>query len=240
MKPRMSKARMTVCAELVLVFLLLTCFLAGTGMASGKPTAITKAATFVTWATARLNGTVNPNGLLTTFYWEYGTTTAYGKKTEPWAIESGTSNQDGWRDIGSLNPKTTYHFRIVAENSAGKAYGADETFTSLAPKPDVKTGPATQITTNSARLTGTVNPHGLKTTCWFRFGTTTEYGTGIGTSPVSSGGIGPSTVPVYVDVNKLHVNTVYHYQLVCENSSGLTAGADMSFKTKASNLLQKK
>jgi hypothetical protein len=240
MKLIISKARKLVFVEFVLFFLLLTCFQAGTGMAAGKPTAVTKAATYVSYATARLNGTANPNGLLTTIYWEYGTTTAYGKKANLWSIGSGTSDSDYWGDIGSLSPKTTYHFRFVAENSAGKAYGVDMTFATPAPKPDVKTGPATQITTNSARLTGTVDPHGLKTMCWFRFGQTTAYGTGIGTSPVGIGGIGPSTVPVYVDLTKLHVNSVYHYQLVCESSSGLTAAADMTFKTKSSNLLQVK
>jgi hypothetical protein len=242
MKRIISKTGMMVMVftRLILFFLLITCFMAGQGMASGKPTAVTKDATYVSSISARLNGTVNPNGLLTTIYWEYGTTTAYGKKTTLWSVGSGTSDSNYWGDVGSLSPKTTYHFRFVAENSAGKAYGADLTFATPASKPDVTTGAATQITANSVRLTGTVNPHGLKTACWFRFGTTKEYESGIGTSPINIGGIGPSTIPVYVDLNKLHVNTVYHYQLVCENSSGITAGADMAFKTKASNLIQVK
>jgi hypothetical protein len=244
MKPIMSKAWMMVFAQLVLVFLLLACFLAGTGTAGGKPTAITKAATYVSYCTARLNGIVNPNGILTLHYWEYGTTTAYGKKTSSWSVGSGTSNADVYADVGnvppkvgSLTPNTTYHFRLVAENSAGKAYGADMTFTTQAPPPSVKTGPPTNITTNSARLTGTVNPNGVKTMCQFQYGTTTDYKTGIGTSPA---GNGTSQINVYVDLNKLHVDTIYHYQLKCESSSGFSLGSDMAFKTKSSNLLQKK
>ncbi len=244
MKPTMLKARMMVFAEFVLFFILATCFLAGTGMAAGKPTAVTKAATFVSYCTARLNGTANPNGILTMIYWEYGTTTAYGKKTSVWSVGSGTSDGTFYADVGdvppkagSLPPNTTYHFRFVAENSAGKAYGADMTFTTQALPPSVKTGPATKITTNSARLTGIVNPHGVKTMCQFQYGTTTDYKTGIGTSPA---GNGTSNVTVAADVTKLHVNTIYHYQLKCESSSGFSLGSDMAFKTKSSNLLQKK
>jgi len=244
MKPTMSKTGKMVFAQLVLVFLLLTCFLAGTGMAAGKPSAVTKAATFVSYCTARLNGTANPNGLLTTIYWEYGTTTAYGKKTSVWSVGSGTSDVTFYADVGnvppkvgSLTPNTTYHFRFVAENSAGKAYGADMAFTTQAPPPSVKTGPATKITTNSARLTGIVNPHGVKTMCQFQYGTTIDYKAGVGMPPV---GNGTSQINVYVDLTNLHVNTIYHYQLKCESSSGFSLGSDMAFKTKSSNLLQVK
>jgi len=235
MKPIMSKTGKMVFAQIVLVFLLLTCFLAGQGVTSGKPSAITKEATYVSSASARLNGIVNPNGILTLHYWEYGTTTAYGKKTSSWSVGSGTSNADVWADVGSLPPKTTYHFRFVAGNSAGKAYGSDMTFTTTAPKPSVKTGPPTQVTTQSARLTGTVNPNGLKTSCHFQYGTTTDYKTGVGTSPV---GNGTSNVAVYVDLTKLHVDSIYHYALVCESSSGISYGSDMAFKTKSANLLK--
>ena len=38
----------------------------------------TEAATLVTTTSATLNGTVNPGGLATTYYFEYGTTTSYG------------------------------------------------------------------------------------------------------------------------------------------------------------------
>ena len=237
MKPITLKTWKMVFAQTVLVIFLLTCFIAGTGLASGKPSAITKEATYVSSASARLNGVVNPNGILALYYWEYGTTTAYGKKTSSWSVGSGMSDSNVWADVGSLPSKTMYHFRFVAGNSAGTTYGADMTFTTTAPKPSVKTGPPTQITTNSARLTGTVNPNGLKTSCHFKYGNTTAYETGVGMPPV---GNGTSNVTVYVDLTKLHVNAIYHYQLVCENSSGITYGSDMAFKTKASDLIKVK
>ena len=41
--------------------------------------------------------------------------------------------------------------------------------------PVVKTTEATNVTTTSATLTGTVNPGGLATTVWFQWGSLTEY-----------------------------------------------------------------
>jgi hypothetical protein len=34
-------------------------------------------------------------------------------------------------NISGLTASTTYHFRIVATNSSGTAYGSDSTFTTL-------------------------------------------------------------------------------------------------------------
>src|SRR5262249_20983190 len=46
-------------------------------------------------------------------------------------------------DIKNLKPGTTYHYRLVARNSAGTTLGADRTFTAPADaKPLVATGPA--------------------------------------------------------------------------------------------------
>jgi phosphodiesterase/alkaline phosphatase D-like protein len=197
----------------------------------GKPSATTKAATDISSNYARLNGTVNPNGISATHYWEYGTTTAYGSKTNTWGDGSGTSDANVWADVGSLPPHTTYHFRFVATNSAGTGYGADMTFTTTAPKPSVTTGPAASVTTESARVTGTVNPNGLPTTCHFVYGTTTNYKQGIGKL---AAGNGTSNVKIAIDLTGLHPNTSYHYELVCENSSGIVYGSDMAFKTKSS------
>ena len=48
---------------------------------SSAPVAVTGSATSVTVTSATLNGTVDPNGRATTWYFEYGTSTSYGSKT---------------------------------------------------------------------------------------------------------------------------------------------------------------
>jgi hypothetical protein len=76
---------------------------------------------------ATLNGSVNPEGAETTYEFEYGTTTSYGKKSESGKV---SITQKVSKTVSELAPSTTYHYRIVAKNSAGSATpGADKTFT---------------------------------------------------------------------------------------------------------------
>ena len=135
---------------------------------TGPPVVITNRATYIASYSARLKGTVDPHGLTTTVYFQYGTTISYGLTT---AIQSKTGNtyQNVAATIGGLTASTTYHFRIVATNSAGTRYGADRTFTTLSPTgpPVVITNPATLVASFSATLNGSVDPHGLTTNCSF-------------------------------------------------------------------------
>jgi streptogramin lyase len=95
------------------------------------PSATTEAATNLTPETATLNASVNPNGEDTTYQLEYGTTTSYGTSVPVPAKSIGTGAKalKVSQAIGGLAAKTTYHFRVVAVNAVGTAYGADETFT---------------------------------------------------------------------------------------------------------------
>jgi hypothetical protein len=78
-------------------------------------------------SSAKLNGTVNPNGLTTTVHFQYGKTTSYGSTTAS-QIKTGTATQNVAANISGLKAKTTYHFRIVATNSSGTRSGSDKTF----------------------------------------------------------------------------------------------------------------
>ena len=75
----------------------------------------------VTSNSATLNGTVNPNGLSTTYYFEWGTTTAYGNKSPatPASAGSGWDNVAVSVNLTGLKRNTTYHYRLVATNSLG-------------------------------------------------------------------------------------------------------------------------
>jgi sugar lactone lactonase YvrE len=101
------------------------------------PTATTEAATSITPLEATLNGTVNPKGFKTTYQFEYGKTTFYGKLVPVPAKEVG-SGTEGVKvseklslaaQKASLEPNTTYHFRVVATNAGGTTKGEDLTFT---------------------------------------------------------------------------------------------------------------
>jgi endonuclease I len=95
----------------------------------GIPSATTLAATGITATGATLNGTVNPNGVSTTWHFDYGLTTSYGTSTTAISAGSGTSNVSVNSAISGLAGGATYHFRAVAVNSNGTTNGADMTFT---------------------------------------------------------------------------------------------------------------
>jgi FG-GAP repeat len=92
------------------------------------PTVTTGAASGVGASTATLNGTVNA-GASNTAYFQYGTTPAYGASTAGQSVGASTAASPLVATVSGLSPGTTYHFRLVAENSGGTSFGADQTFT---------------------------------------------------------------------------------------------------------------
>ena len=96
------------------------------------PEVYTLSAIAVTATTATLNGTVNPNGLPTTAWFEWGTTANYGNLTSVTALGSGTTALPLSAPLAGLTPGVTYHFRIAATNDYGLAYGSDQSFTTQA------------------------------------------------------------------------------------------------------------
>jgi hypothetical protein len=195
---------------------------------TGPPVVITNRATYIASYSARLKGTVDPHGLTTTVYFQYGTTISYGLTT---AIQSRTGNtyQNVAATVGGLTASTTYHFRIVATNSAGTRYGADRTFTTLSATgpPVVITTPATNVTSSSAGLNGSVDPHGLTTNVHFQYGTTTSYGHTTANQTKS----GNAYQNVAANISGLSASTTYHFRIVGTNTSGTTYGSDRTFTT---------
>ena len=143
---------------------------------SAGPVAVTGSATSVTTTTATLNGTVDPNGRATTWYFEYGTSTGYGSKTAEKSAGSGTSTAGVSAPVSGLTRGRLYHYRLVATSDAGTSRGADQTFSTIT-APTAVTGAASSIAPTSARLNGTVTPNGQATTWYFEYGTSTSYGT---------------------------------------------------------------
>ena len=95
----------------------------------GNPVVKSDAATEVTPGTAQLNGIVDARHLSTTVTFEYGTDTDYGMRV-PAAQSPLTGNAPGRvnANVTGLNAGTTYHYRVVAANEKGTAYGADALF----------------------------------------------------------------------------------------------------------------
>jgi hypothetical protein len=196
---------------------------------TGPPVAITNPATLIASFSAKLNGSVNPHGLTTSVYFQYGTTNSYGLTTAPHS-HIGNTSLNLSANISGLTASTTYHFRIVTSNSAGTRYGSDTTFTTLPPTgfPIVTTRPATNVSGSSATLTGLLDPHGLTTTVYFQYGTTTSYGR---TTAVQSH-TGNTFRNIAANAGGLASNTTYHFRIVATNTVGTRYGSDRTFTTQ--------
>jgi hypothetical protein len=93
-----------------------------------SPDVATMPATGMGVTNATLNGTVIPNGLATTAWFQWGTSTAYGNTTTVANMGSGTSATTNTVVLIGLVPGSTYHYRAVAGSSLGTNCGADVAF----------------------------------------------------------------------------------------------------------------
>ena len=97
------------------------------------PETSTSAASEIQQTQAKLNGTVNPKGISTHYYFEYGKTTGYGSSTSSSVAGSGLSPVGEGATVTGLEPGTVYHYRLVATNEGGTVYGSDQSFTTPVP-----------------------------------------------------------------------------------------------------------
>lgn len=76
-------------------------------------------------------GSINPHGLETVWYFQLGRTKAYGLPLPRTSLEDplgGEQFNAVEESAACLAPTTTYHFRLVARNAAGKTIGRDHIF----------------------------------------------------------------------------------------------------------------
>jgi hypothetical protein len=95
------------------------------------PTGSTGGTQGVTQTTAVLTGTLDPEGLATSYRFEYGTSAGYGSSWPSITIPAGdgSAGQGVAIEVPGLEPATTYHYRLVATNEDGTMYGSDRSFT---------------------------------------------------------------------------------------------------------------
>lgn len=92
------------------------------------PNVSTDSVNNVTQNSAQINGSINPNGLNTSYYFEWGTTDSYGNQTASQNVGTDPNTVSVSQVLTDLTPNTVYHYRIVAENDAGTSYGNNKTF----------------------------------------------------------------------------------------------------------------
>jgi len=149
-------------------------------------------------------------------------------------VASGNKTNDGTgtgtfvSTITGLNPNITYYFRAYAINGVDTSYGQERT--GIITPPVVVTGNWSDVQTNSATISGSVNANGQLTNVTFEYGKTTTYGNTIQGNPSStSANIDENVTAILTGLTH---NTTYHYRIKAESTHGLVYGQDSSFTTQ--------
>ena len=190
---------------------------------------VTQPTTAINPTEGTLTAVVNPENLTTKYWFQWGLTNSYGNTTTPvGTLNPSIENSSVTATLQKLNPETTYHYRIFAENSTGSTYGYDGTFTTLkAEPPYALTEPATGVEETAATLNGTINPKMLSTKFFFEWGETETYVN----KTKENTGTGSSNIPLHETLTGLHALHEYHYRIKAESAGGIEPGLDKAFVT---------
>jgi hypothetical protein len=164
--------------------------------------------------TTTLKALLDPEGKETTYSFEYGVDETYGQSTPVETLTAGFYDETIEASLSGLTPSTTYHFRLVAEDSEGRTgEGPDRTFTTL-PAVQIEHESATGISATAATFQADLNPLGAAAEWWVEYGPAEGYGSLTARGALAAG-FGPSQVSVHV--GELTPGTIYHYRFVAED-----------------------
>ena len=194
-----------------------------------KPTVTTLDANNVTAAEATLRGQFNPNGLESTYYFEYGTSRSSLNYTTD---ESTVANTNGQypiqRNVYNLSPSTTYYYRAVAYNSAGENKGDIVSFRTKASgsenhKPNKPTNPSPANGATNQQSKGTLSWSGYDAD-----GDDLMYSVYMGTS-TSSMKHHITTGDTYCTYSGLEAGKTYYWRVDALDDFESTTGTTWSF-----------
>jgi hypothetical protein len=117
--------------------------------APSAPAVATGPATALNETEATLEGSVDPEGEATEYFFEYGTNSSYGQATAAKSLPADNVNHAVTMRLTGLKPGTEYHFRLVAKNAVSVTDGDDHTFITASPPPPPPSPPPTATTSTT-------------------------------------------------------------------------------------------
>jgi virginiamycin B lyase len=147
------------------------------------------------------------------------------------SIPPDSANHAVKADLSSLNPNTTYHFRLLASTAEGTSDGADRILTTATGAPTISEQKVEAAGTADATLSAKINPKGAKTTYHVEYGTTAAYGQSSAESAPIGFASDNTSHTISVHVGGLEVGTAYHFRFVATSIVGKAEGADTAFAT---------
>jgi hypothetical protein len=182
-------------------------------------------------STATLNGTVDPEGeLVSDCHFAYGEGGSFDH-TVPCtpAPGAGTGNTAVQAEATGLIAGHLYAFRLIATNAGGTTEGTAQSF-ETPPAVKLETGEASEVTSTTATINGTVNPQGQPVSeCSFEYGTNYifDHNTPCAPAPGEAG----ETVEVHAGLTGLIPGETYEFRLAAANAQGRTTGTFGAFTT---------
>jgi hypothetical protein len=231
----------------VTVLLALLVF-SSSALASSAPTIESESVSGLTEHDATLEAQINPGGLETTYKFQIAQSPACLPPPMGYmpcghievgalpggSVPGGSGASSVSLDLAgagmTLQPSTTYYYRVVATNSAGHTVnGPSKTFsTPPTAKPSIESVSVSGITEHDATLEAQINPESLETTYEFWI----EYGCGIGNHDaclwVASNAVGHGQIAAGDEAQtvsatpQLAPGRSYDYWVVATNSDGET------------------
>ena len=206
------------------------------------PLATTGEASEVGASTAKVEGSVDPDGTggITGCEFRFGEDSGYSDGSAPCipAASPGSpiaSATPVTANLSGLVSGVTYHYRLFATNANGTTSGEDRTLTTPAAIENVATAPATEVTKESATLNGSFTNPGKDTHYYFEWGPTLNYGNNTPAPPGNdAGSTGGQQEVAPVAITGLEGETTYHFRLVAVDADGTARGQDESFTTDPS------
>ena len=208
------------------------------------PSAKTESSSAVKGTTAKLSGSVDPEGIEAHYFYEYGSCgtptscseTPYPERTPEESLENPTGSgfEPANASLAGLTPETTYHYRVVGVNSNGDKQGKEEIFKTGTAVTGVSTCMASSVLSVSAILNGTFEPEGFGTLYHFEYATAEEYAINPEYTHFSEFEFSGAEVQVAATaaIAELEAGTTYHCRLFAFSfEHGATAGQDDTFTT---------